>query len=261
MQTIKISVAGVILEFTLENTLFYKVLLENYEDFLTRKDPDYRFTVNAYTMDIREDYTDPVTALSGRMVTVGRRDFKAKLDLDQRQGTLEINDNIYAFDSFHRVLYSMLMLAYDGLLLHCCGLIKDGLGYIFLGLSESGKSTMYRITPESVLLSDEMVVVRRREGKFHVCGTPFWGDFRKGTKNRHVPVHGLYFLHQAGKNFTRPISEKEAVMRVMRNALFFSRAPTESARLFMLCSAFVSGVPSRELHFLPDPSVWDVIDG
>jgi len=49
-------------------------------------------------------------------------------------------------------------------------------------------------------------------------------------------------------------------MRVMRNTLFFSRDRTHSSRLFTLCSDFVSRVPLKELHFLPEPSVWDVID-
>jgi len=257
---LNIQVGGITLGCTLENERFLGELRENYGAFLTDMEPDYRLAVHACTMDIREDYYEPVVDLSGPCLSVRRRDFTAELDLEKKQGSVEINDNLFAFDSLHRVLYSSLLLRHDGFVLHCCGLVKNGKGYIFLGLSQSGKSTMYRISPGSTLLSDEMVVVRKWAGRYHVYGTPFWGDFPGGTGNFHKPVHGLYFLCKDSSNFTRPVAGKEAVMRIIRNVLFFSRDQGESSRLFFLCSDFVTGILLRELHFLPEPSVWDVIE-
>lgn len=102
----------------------------------------------------------------------------------------------------------MLMYAYntgwhDTLMLHASCPMKDGMGYVFLGKSGTGKSTHSRMwmenIPEVELLNDDNPVVRVIDGKAIVYGTP-WSGKTPCYKNKSVPLHGIVRIVRAPYN-------------------------------------------------------------
>lgn len=130
--------------------------------------------------------------------------------------------NKYAFDSFLRVAYSTLLLRHNGFLLHASGVISRGKGYIFTGVSGAGKTT---VAEESKLcgmvLSDEIVAVKKAGGCWKLFGTPFMGLMRGGGKNRSAARPRLLFLKQAKTNVYNPISTEKAWAKLLRNVILF----------------------------------------
>ena len=71
------------------------------------------------------------------------------------------------------------LLQYDGMLLHASCVEKDGKAYLFSAKSGTGKSThthlWLRAFPDSRIINDDKPAVRRMDGTFYACGTPFSG--------------------------------------------------------------------------------------
>jgi hypothetical protein len=149
-----------------------------------------------------------------------------------------------------------------GMEIHACGLVDDrGLGHLFVGQSGAGKSTMARLwdaTPGVHHLSDDRIVLRKKEGRYYMHGTPWHGDAQHASPHQ-SPLSYLYFLTQGPTNAIAPLSPSEAVARLF--AASFPPFHSPSALDFSLAffSDLVSSVPCRELTFLPNPGVVELL--
>jgi hypothetical protein len=167
----------------------------------------------------------------------------------------------YVYDSVFRIVLSFLLLDADGLLLHSAGVIRSGKGYLFVGMSGAGKSTVARISaPSSTVLSDDLTLLYLTEGGGTVFGTPFFGQHSTGGANLSAPLEGMYFLHKAGENQMLPIAPGTALTRFLRSVMFFGQDRSSTDAILDLSKRLCARVPCYELHFLPDDSFWRCID-
>ena len=77
-----------------------------------------------------------------------------------------------------RFLYTTLLADRGGLMFHACALAWQGLGLLFAGQSEAGKSTMagqWHRHSDATVLNDERVAVRPSGRGFRLYGTPWHG--------------------------------------------------------------------------------------
>ena len=76
----------------------------------------------------------------------------------------------------------------DCLFFHGAGIINNNSGYVFFGPSNAGKTTVTEFSTNYSILGDDMVMLRKSNGKFHVYATPFninMGDIKlTNTKKR-----------------------------------------------------------------------------
>lgn len=102
----------------------------------------------------------------------------------------------------------MLMYAYntgwhDTLMLHASAPMKDGLGYMFMAKSGTGKSTHSQMWLDNIegteLLNDDNPVVRVIDGKVMLFGSP-WSGKTPCYKNRCVPLAGAIRIIRAPYN-------------------------------------------------------------
>ena len=106
------------------------------------------------------------------------------------------------------------MPEYDTFLFHGSAISVDGAGYLFTAKSGVGKSTHARLWRERfgacvVMVNDDKPLLRRKDGEFFVCGTPWCGKHRLGA-NISVPLKAVCLLERAVENQIAPISCREA---------------------------------------------------
>ncbi|MCD8159633.1 MAG: hypothetical protein LUE61_00270 [Clostridiales bacterium] len=94
------------------------------------------------------------------------------------------------------------MLDYDGCLLHATAVAVDGAGYVFTAPGGTGKSThaglwMQVFGPRALMVNGDKPILRRMEGGFSVCGTPWRGKERLGCAAV-VPLRGVCLLERGG---------------------------------------------------------------
>lgn len=148
-----------------------------------------------------------------------------------------------------------------GVLFHACGVSRYGLGYIFAGVSGAGKSTLATLWEgqEGVtLLSDDRVIIRKRNGRFWIYGTPWHGDARAASPEA-VPLERIFIIQHADENRAIPLKPSDAASRLLVRSFPTFWAPEGMAFTLEFLGELSQAVPCYELGFVPDESVLDFV--
>jgi hypothetical protein len=169
-------------------------------------------------------------------------------------------------ENFLRVLYAWRCLAQDALLIHACGIIRNGGGYVFFGPSGSGKTTTARCSPGAVILSDDLVILQRERTAGYtavrVYGVPFRGEMvEAGRANASARLVGLFTLVKDAVNRVDRVDRTEAVAHLAACIPFVMTQPENARRALALCEEISALVQVKALHFQPNAGFWEVIDG
>ena len=134
---------------------------------------------------------------------------KERLWMDVENGIARVSVNwessyaAQALTSMARIMYSQRVLLRKGFSIHASTVIKEGVAYLFLGKSGTGKSTHSRWWmqewPEVELLNDDNPIVRIVDEQIWVYGSP-WSGKTPCYKQKRVPLKGLVRLEQAPMN-------------------------------------------------------------
>ena len=111
------------------------------------------------------------------------------------------------------MMYAFASADKDTLLMHASVIRKDNIGYLFLGVSGTGKSThtanWLKYIEGTDLMNDDNPVVRVIDGKGYVFGSP-WSGKTPCYKNTEAPIGGFVQLKQAPFNKIRKMEILES---------------------------------------------------
>lgn len=181
------------------------------------------------------------------------------VDRQSRKGWIQIDDSAqrnFAIDSGLMLLYALFTTDRNTLLMHASTVVQAGNGYLFLGVSGTGKSTHSRLWMEALddvtLLNDDNPVVRvDDDGVARVYGTP-WSGKTPCYINRSVPVGAFVDLEQAPQNIIRPLSPPEAYAALLSSASGMKSDSATADHLHNTLVAIVGGAQCWHLRCLPD---------
>jgi hypothetical protein len=144
-----------------------------------------------------------------------------------------------------------------GVEVHACGVIDtDGAAYLFAGQSGAGKSTIARLWSRAgaTILSDDRIVLRIREGRVWMYGTPWHGEEQFGCPEA-APLSRIFFLAHAPENKTATITEAGAAALLFARAFppFYDKAGLDFTLGFL--GDVMHRVPASQLAFVPDAAV------
>ena len=243
-----LGIAGFRLAFVSPDPAFSGLLTGSYRPFLSRGRPD--FTLDLRAVPGRQSPFRPAAQETPGRLRLRRGDFDLRLETGTRLGCLDCAPRLQAFDSFLRAFFSWLLPRENGLLLHAAGFALWGGAHVFPGRSGAGKSTLSRLAEgRARLLSDELVPVRRENGRWYAYGSPFWGEMRRGGEPLRVPLRGVYGLVKAGANSLEPAAPGRALRRLLRCAMNFSRQPAAAERLLRTAALLALEKNAGELRF------------
>ena len=172
---------------------------------------------------------------------------------DYREGRLIMTNGIseMMLNSALMIMFTLATAGKGTLLFHAAVVSQEGMGYLFLGTSGTGKSTHAQLWLEHIegteLVNDDNPVVR--DGV--VYGSP-WSGKTPCYRNVSAPIGGIVMLSQAPYNKIRRLSGIEAYVdlaesvggKVWDNHIAESQHQTENT--------LVSTIPMWHLECLPD---------
>lgn len=190
------------------------------------------------------------------------------LDPDFRHGDLYCSEAAWQkYDPqpvsypIEEALVILLLAQGRGILLHASGVINNGWGLLFNGVSGAGKSTMATLwegREDVTVLSDDRVIVRERGGQFWAYGTPWHGDARILSPEA-APLEQLFVLHHAESNEVSSLASAIAVSQLLARSF----PPFWDAEGMAFTLAFlerlVEAVPCYALGFVPDESTVEFV--
>ena len=160
----------------------------------------------------------------------------------------------------NQVLMIILLSRSKGVMLHACGIDDSGYGYLLLGNSGHGKSTIARLWSENkaTVLNDDRIIVREKNGELLMYGTPWPGDFKE-VSSKGLPIRKLFFLRHDKRNSAVPKECGEAVSMLLTRCFppIWDKKGMEYT--IGLCHRLVLKVPCYELSFEPDRKIVDFI--
>ena len=160
----------------------------------------------------------------------------------------------------NQILMIILLSLGKGALLHACGIVDRGYGYLFLGNSTHGKSTIAKLWHENhaMVLNDDRIIVREKDREFWMYGTPWHGDFNE-VSSKSLPIRKVFFLKHGKENFTVPKKGAEAVSMLLTRAFPPLWDQKGMDYTLGLLDRMASKLPCYELHFLPDKKIIDFV--
>lgn len=150
---------------------------------------------------------------------------------------------------------TLCMLAPDkkAVMLHGASAEIKGAGYLFLGVSGSGKSTMAGNFPREDVFSDESTLCSLDHGMPFIAPTPFTQNGKGSGMPDPAPLKKIFFLKKDKENFSAAVSPGTAMAKILRNHIhFFSFLRNQEAlEAFQAVEGMVRNVPAFVLHSKP----------
>lgn len=158
-----------------------------------------------------------------------------------------------------QALITNRLLRLGAVVLHACGVVMDGRGYVFCGRSGIGKTTMARMWRDrgAVLLNDDRIVLRVIGDEVRLFSSPWHGEERE-VKAGNVPLAGFFHLSQAADHRLTPIAGALAGARLVATAIAPFYAADGIALLLEQVDHLTRLAPSYDLAFARAPSVIDL---
>jgi hypothetical protein len=151
-----------------------------------------------------------------------------------------------------------------GVEVHSCGILNSkGQGYLFVGQSTAGKTTMAKLwedEPGVKVLSDDRIILRRMGGRIWMYGTPWHGEAMLASEAK-APLSRIYLLEKGLKNELIPQKPSDSISRLFTCSFppFYNRDALDFTLTFL--EDVVKNVPCSGLKFTPDKSVVEFVKG
>jgi hypothetical protein len=168
------------------------------------------------------------------------------------------SDELHYLASLFRAMAPVIARSRRGILLHSSGIIHDGKVFMFIGQSESGKSTVVRLSEPCVALSDEAIFVYELDGRLHCWGSPY-GREHPGSNVREQ-LGCCLFLVQDTDTYAKKLSVMQALPKLVANLWCITDLNDISSDILSVCIEIARTIPCYELHFELNNRFWDVID-
>jgi hypothetical protein len=169
---------------------------------------------------------------------------------------------------FEQVLYQLFhtaarILAYDAVLVHSAGVVADGRGFLFVGASEAGKSTVADLSQAHAVVNDEMNLIEFTPDGPWLRPSPFNGHYPE-KRAATAPLTAILLLDKGAEHGVSAVGSARAAAAIAAQVaapVALEEAPTPAASRAMMEQAIrlVSTVPTRQLTFRRDDGFWPVL--
>jgi hypothetical protein len=154
---------------------------------------------------------------------------------------------------------SKTLTEHNGLLLHACMLVRDGVSCLFLGPSGAGKSTLARNASHMQCVHDDKVAVRRIGNKFFAQGVPMLDNHKRTGKNILAPIHGIYFIEKSDRLRVLPLRPSTILEKLPSQVILPYRQKKILSSAFSTMASLATSVKCYQLKFGKRSDVSDAL--
>lgn len=174
------------------------------------------------------------------------------------------NPDLFVFPLDHplgELLMMNLLGRGRGILLHACGVVYQGEGYLFAGHGSAGKTTTARLwqhLPGAQVVNDDKVILRKKDGVFWMYGTPWHGEGGMALPLS-APLKRIFLLNQASENYAKSLPPALAVSMLLARGFVPLWDAEKIDFTLEFLSELVQTLPCQVLGFRKDPAIIDFV--
>jgi len=159
-----------------------------------------------------------------------------------------------------QLLLARVLAHRNGCYFHSSGVIFEGRGFLFVGHSEAGKSTIVEMLKDNVkILCDDRIIVRKWPEEFRIHGTWSHGDISDVSAGS-APLKAILFLEKAQKNYLTVLNNKQESVKRLLACLIKPFVTTDWwDTMLSLVEDIVHDIPCYILHFDKSGKVIEVL--
>ncbi len=159
-----------------------------------------------------------------------------------------------------QILFARLLADRDGCYLHSDGINMDGKGFLFVGHSGAGKSTIATLLQDKAeILCDDRMIVRKWPEGYVIHGNWSHGTLPIVSANA-APLRALFFLEQAEENSILPIDNRMDSISRLLGCLIKPMVTREWwEKMLTLIEDIADTVPCYRLRFDKSGKIYDVL--
>ncbi|XCN73966.1 MAG: hypothetical protein Q3M24_04200 [Candidatus Electrothrix aestuarii] len=158
--------------------------------------------------------------------------------------------------AFNQFLLKHTVLNNQGIIIHAAGGKIQGKGIVFAAPSGTGKSTLGQLLlqdPHIRLFSEERLILRLQEKRWHVWGTPWRGEGDIASNNS-APLDALVFLRQSLETKICQLEPAIGLKSLLQTASIPWYGQEWADKGISICETLAQDVAMYELAFRPDES-------
>lgn len=142
------------------------------------------------------------------------------------------------------------IIDYNAMLIHSSAISLDGEAYLFAAPSGTGKSThagLWRshFGERAVMVNDDKPIIREKDGRFFVYGTPYTGKHHLGA-NISAPVKAVCIIARGEKNEIERVRPADFIPALLNQTLMPSDE-TLMDKMLSTFDRFIASVPVYRL--------------
>jgi len=150
----------------------------------------------------------------------------------------------------------------EGAEVHACGVVTaNGIGRLFVGHSGAGKSTTSHLwlrQPGVTVLSDDRIILRMRQGRPVMHGTPWHGDAGLAAQAC-GPIHQIFLLEHAARNEIVPLEPSRAAAELFTRTFVPYHSAAGLTHTLQFLEQLTEQVPVAVFRFRPDATAIEEI--
>ena len=150
----------------------------------------------------------------------------------------------------------------EGVELHAVGVVDAAnRGHLFVGHSGAGKSTSARLwqkQPGARVLSDDRIILRMKNGRVRMFGTPWHGDAGLALADS-ADLSAMYLLQHGDCNAITPLSAGRAAAELLARSFIPHHSSEGLTSTLRSLDQITREVPCSLFQFVPDHSSVEMI--
>ncbi|MGA3206868.1 MAG: hypothetical protein ABSE05_03485 [Syntrophales bacterium] len=185
-------------------------------------------------------------------------------------GSHDQNNFVATLHKMLFIFFSFVLGEKNRFLVHGAGLEdKHGEGgFLFLGDSGTGKTTVASFAGMDAVLSDDAPVLGTEDGIFYIFSSPFsqvnmFEERSSDYFRKKVQLRRLLFLIKADELRVLPRERHTAMMQMLKSHVHSFELLNRELRIsaFNFCYDLCRSIPAYDLYFQKNDKFWDALNG
>jgi hypothetical protein len=264
VNVIKVKVNDLSVAISTDSDIAEYIIRYKFSKFLisARQKCDFHVDLKLVREDWRENDQDRlIINCKDNVYKINFRGFRTSINWDKKKATLDVKPDLEDFylsvENFLRSIFAIFLHKKGGFLLHAACCIYKNKASVFCGHSGAGKTTLSNLLKSKItILSDDIISVRREDGRWLIQTTPFrlW-DAKLGEKS--YPLSNIFSIKKSKTFNLRQLNFPETLLLLISSVSFLPETETAYKRIINELDQVAGLIPSYELSFARGKILFD----